>query len=1554
MKSSNLKLSEITKEYENFSKIFEIPIKDKKALLTKLKKMEIPNNQVCAKVFNKQGAVFCEECSQFNNSLICMECYEHSKELHKNHTLSFKNVISGCCDCGNPEFWKPSGFCNLHSGIFSNDKEINDFIKSNFSDDIINKINIWIDNIINMLTPYFLLCEKEMNIINNQVLNDIMKSFTGFLNEIFESNSALIHLFSFKFLKNYPYMTIHDCILNKNDENLEIVYSQQKEHICQCSFFKILLSVWTDKIECENLLYLFLQNYRIKIELGLNYIAIYNILIHNNAKNLFSFACQVFTSDFMINVIKNPVFIVNMFSTAYEELVIILSLKDKKWNEYLEKIKRLDFDINYLIKPTTVKLISSHTDIYKNLINLMALFHNTNCFIVSSAFVREGYSQDLMEIEYYILDLFSIITCCLDFEDLNQAKDLFFYIGSKFSIQRYQVLKNNSFSFHIVLIRAFSMLLNRFCFCYSINNKCTMFDALKIAVEFIPNHKKVFAILIQETMKFFGFILSIECNFWVYYGENMKKYVWNYFDYFIFHQCDFNLIKLMMCLEENKEWFSINKILELCNVSNSHIDLINKVFNNIEKGNSIYYNSINQEKNNNLNKRIFEFFIKIIRDNSSPFDLFEYSLGDLKRMRINDDLTTNLIKTESEQIKNIIKEKIIDMLISHNNLYTYSAFIQYIHLPVFEEKEIQNIFEEMTDKIVQNNEQFKFSLKNIYLKNIDLDYILSSNSTSNSERYINDFKKKEVCILNYNFYEPFTIQKTINFNCYYYFYYFHDNFKFLLNFSIQLVSNKNYQSFIKLFLISVFKLILIFLYVDKNLTNEDIKKDKDDFYKYINEKLNILFDYFKDETITNDTDRKIFYKFMAKNIAKYLNIEYTDKEEEEEKIREQQKKNLQLKKKKLMEKYKKKFNDKNLQILKSNKKNIKTENEEEEICILCHLPILTNDYESNLFGIFGAITKDNFIKHAKRISMKPEFEKYNKNKNQDFSSFYNNGSDLSIRIISCNHKVHSECYGKLLINAFVYSTEKKYACPLCKKMGNLFIPCLNYCNKENDPQLNKVLSGFEINELFTDKFNFKEPLDDNIFISPNEFYKKNILNDAIFFIEDFFDGKLIIDINNKSFYYQSFDILIKEFENFLIFYSIVEDKNSQIDIWTNLILSLRILLKTKKLRMDKFLSEFCLSIKFLKKGKDQTRQVPQLFIRNFIEQEIDKILFLTLVLFDLENAENFLINLFSPYIAITAFIKKIFLENDFLFLPSSIKNSITLELFNKFINEDNIENNDYISLKDCFDILLEKIHIFSLINKNKKYKKKTDKNSNSNEEDEDTISTSTSSEKKVNSYKELDLENYENKPFSELILNFEKTLVTENKALSVIFRNKFKNEKILQIIFKDFQNTLERISIQFSLNQNMLLFGKRIKFKFITLPDSMIDFLTHFQKIKCIGCGNEEKLSLVCLLCGEKLCDSKVCIPKENNPNKEPSYLYHSNRCGNGNTAYITTEYGDIFFVYHKQVIGGKIWAYLNQYGEQIQNSYTITNDYVLKHKEYEKAEKMFINFSYRTFQKIN
>jgi len=85
-----------------------------------------------------------------------------SKELYKKYTLLFNKVISGYCNCDNPKFWKPSNFCDLYNGIFSKDNEIYDFLINNF---IINKINNWIDNIINLLIPYFLFSEKEKKII---------------------------------------------------------------------------------------------------------------------------------------------------------------------------------------------------------------------------------------------------------------------------------------------------------------------------------------------------------------------------------------------------------------------------------------------------------------------------------------------------------------------------------------------------------------------------------------------------------------------------------------------------------------------------------------------------------------------------------------------------------------------------------------------------------------------------------------------------------------------------------------------------------------------------------------------------------------------------------------------------------------------------------------------------------------------------------------------------------------------------------------------------------------------------------------------------------------------------------------------------------------------------------------------------------------------------------------------------------------------------------------------------------------------------------------------
>jgi len=51
----------------------------------------------------------------------------------------------------------------------------------------------------------------------------------------------------------------------------------------------------------------------------------------------------------------------------------------------------------------------------------------------------------------------------------------------------------------------------------------------------------------------------------------------------------------MICLEENKDWFSINKILESYNINNSHVYLINSVFNNLDKASILFITSSNQK-----------------------------------------------------------------------------------------------------------------------------------------------------------------------------------------------------------------------------------------------------------------------------------------------------------------------------------------------------------------------------------------------------------------------------------------------------------------------------------------------------------------------------------------------------------------------------------------------------------------------------------------------------------------------------------------------------------------------------------------------------------------------------------------------------------------------------------------------------------------------------------------------------------------------------------------------------------------------------------------------
>ena len=1517
-KEINLELVNLQKKINSFSMIFSYT-KYNDEFLKYLKEIEKPSNNICVKIFKKgEKAIRCEECAFHNTSIICLECYEKTKDYHKTHNIIFEtDVEGGCCDCGNPEVWKKESFCPEHKGSFLKEEEINNFIRNNFNKIIIEKITKWCDETLSFLAKYFLEMEKNDK-INSNNLKEVFEVFLNFLSGIFTCNSALMELFFKQFIKNYPFETNHNCVIINDSNDTKIIFSNNQVHSCQCSFLKILFSVWTDKISKEDLLFFFLKNNRLKIHLGLIYIAIYDKILNNKPTDLCNFINQIFVSDVFLKSIKDPFLFSNLVNCFNQCLQKFINKNDLNFDDKI--IKTFYHDINYLLVNTN--LISDNIELFENFINLFASLNNINKLEIRSFYEKEGFLITPFIYEHTLITLFMSLIRSFNFDNLELVKKLLNIFEKKFA--NYKFLEPKCYSFHIILVRAFSAVLNRFCFHYAIKNKTNIYNSLKYFMTLIPDCKKIFDILIREQMKFFGFLLSINDNYFIYYGQDMIKYINLYFNLKDFHLLDFNLIKLMLSLNENKKYFTITKIMELCSVNDSHSYLINNIFNALENPDFSEFNS--KIRSINLNKNILELFIRILKDDTSIFDLFDYPIEDKFKKN---ELEQYLIDNEKNSIKNGIKEKIISFSMIQQNLYNYTDLSIFIHINILDKKQVQNIFEEMSNKIVQNNGQVKFSLKNEYIKQFDLDYILNPSKVSSAERYIIEFKKNEISLLNNYFYDSFEILKELNTNCFYNFYYYNNNLQFIINLTNKLISNEQYKELSDKILLNIAKLIIIFIYVDKNMIKEEVKKVNKDFHSQIEKQLYQLLSNLKNELIkSNDEFKKSIYKYLEINISKYLCIDIKENEIKNIKKTEdevKQKKNN----KKILEKFKKKFKEKNECFLKENA--LDEKNDESEKCILCHLELMNKeDGEFDIFGIIGISIKDYFTYHCKKLTIKNEFEKYNKNPDFNFKCYYNNDSkEVCTRLLSCNHKIHFNCYNQLMINILTYSNLGEFNCPLCKKLCNIFIPCHNYFFN-GEKELEKLYSGFKLEDFFSEDFHIKEKFEDSIFIDSSESKIQNILNSSIVFIENFFEGELISFLNMPENYSTCFDILTKEFSNFLIYCHISNDPKTQIEIWTNLIICLRIILKAKMLNIEIFVSKFHKLINMLE-NKENTMNYINLFFNNSFENEFDKILFISLILFDFENSEKFLIDLFSPFILIISFIKKVFIENDLNLSPVQLRKSINIESFNNYIN------NDEANLRQSMNIFLEKIYIFSLINKNKKYNK-------------DNLIKITENNK-INSdniYKELSLEKYENKQVSELVLNLEKDLQLENNcSLKLYFSNKINNKNKIQKIFNNFQNIFDIISIRYLINNNLLLFGNHIKFKFISLEKTLLEHIAKIEKKKCMYCGKYNKSCVICLLCGEKLCDTKLCIPKENNPNYQCSYLIHSFNCNGSNIAYIT-ELGKIIFYLDRMVVYNFNQIYLNKFGEACKEGQPITNDFLLVEKNYQAMEKMFIDYSYR------
>lgn len=75
---------------------------------------------VCGKVWKQDELAYkCKTCERDPTCVICVQCFKDGD--HIGHDFAMIRTSGGCCDCGDAQAWRPSGFCKHHRGACPED-----------------------------------------------------------------------------------------------------------------------------------------------------------------------------------------------------------------------------------------------------------------------------------------------------------------------------------------------------------------------------------------------------------------------------------------------------------------------------------------------------------------------------------------------------------------------------------------------------------------------------------------------------------------------------------------------------------------------------------------------------------------------------------------------------------------------------------------------------------------------------------------------------------------------------------------------------------------------------------------------------------------------------------------------------------------------------------------------------------------------------------------------------------------------------------------------------------------------------------------------------------------------------------------------------------------------------------------------------------------------------------------------------------------------------------------------------------------------------------------
>jgi len=1062
---------------------------DPKENIEVIKKIQVPIG-VCGKIINNYDLLwFCKVCGMTPNSGICQECYSNSN--HEGHNAFFKKGYIGVCDCGDPDSWKPSGFCSKHKGYDEKNitvdllplhtrtvaPEIFKFLgeKLNYAallyqeapetgaevNDIIKQIMLLFDELTTVSAIFAkLICEcLNIRIYGDKPSNHIC-NFKVFLNEA--EKTSYEKDYKTALLKNTP---ICECKVLEN--LLKIIHMMDPEAL---QVFSEYLTKMTKSPLLKDLLgYGILSNYEIFIgETKFNRI--------QEEEPLEKLALQLFTVDelayrYLQNAeCRDAIIKLTNSMVRRQQNLELVDEKDKDFYVSLFLLKR---DMHYFTKPKTMKFLIDSTDFPIKMLNILSGLNFNPIYRMRSTHI-ENEAESGSQVQPYFDKYFGIICKAflmnLDFGNLEQCRNIGYAFNELLNqtAEKCDALWENNedvmffsthiqkYFYHFVSSVLYVNLLNSTKKYNELPNEILRNDSREILKKILTKNETDQEIdeLIEKIIKVgivpLLFTIEIRSKKWVNYGgylDGMNDFYYNK-NPTNYVNPDFGLVQLLIGLYKGKDKDDILKLILKLTKKEIYIDWISQIIDNNQ------VNLIDTEKKKDdldadKKRIIIEGILHLISSLCS-----NDAISLLPLIRFSHETAANResalkIKAQAEQARKyfFIKEAIHYSMKSNNCQFMFHDFLKSLPKKYSKTKGLDILIKEICDLFMNPKGQPLFSAKLSLISHFDPYFYPDMGGISKSlENAVLKFKKVQFDI---NFgtdmhtqnigINPMPFNKLFTENIM-------NNMLHGIITKIIFSQNKLASDTMKM---SSFKLIETFFRYAKN--NSDSIKTKE-FIDNLLINGKEIFQEIHKRIVLNDPQKNSFTSLANKlgTLHKELNSynESISSLSGGEKSPEEQKLSAKEKQLKIMEELKKK-QEKFKTAHESELQKLAPENTGEIVCAICGEHLVYENYNEKPYGRFIFVEKSKNLYTAKIQTLNEEFEKLNPTEVKKMLDIpYINDKGEGLKIQGCRHYAHLECFGDfyakeagglLVILPPELRNLLRY-CPLCRTSYTCLMP----------------------------------------------------------------------------------------------------------------------------------------------------------------------------------------------------------------------------------------------------------------------------------------------------------------------------------------------------------------------------------------------------------------------------------------------------------------------------------------------------------------------------------